>query len=228
MKVVCIHQPDFLPYLGFWERLLQSNTFIILDHVQFIRQGWQNRNRIKTPDGWIWLTVPVIKKGRYFQSLIETEIDTNEPWMHKHLRTIETCYGKGTHFARYYELLKEAYSKNWVSLVDFNLELFYLVLKELDINPEIFRSSQLKSRGKSSELLASLTEEVGGDVYLSGPGGKDYLEEEFFTRKGIEVTFHDFVSTEYPQLFGNFIPNLSVIDALINCGQDTRKLIEKR
>lgn len=203
---VCIHQPDFIPWLGFFHRLQRSDLYLALDDVQFIRRGWQNRDRIRSSKGVAWLTVPVKKKGRYLQRLIDVEIDYSHCWQKKHLGVLEMTYGRTPGYKQLSDKLAEILSQKQKFLVDLNLEIISLMNKELKVDIEVLRVSDLVGDRigipdslNPSERLAQLTELVGGKTYLTGSGSRGYLKEDFFNSKGITVEWQEFkapVSTE--------------------------------
>ena len=218
MKTICIHQPDFLPWLGFLHRLTQSDVFVLLDNVQFLKRGWHHRDKIKTVHGVQWLTVPVKNKGRYRQLLLETEIDNTVDWRREHLNTLHHAYSRAACFSLYYPVLEEIYRQDYRLLTDFNISLLNFLLQTFGIEIEILRASSLQSTGHSNELLIQIIREVGGQRYLTGTGAKEYLNESLFASAGIEVMWQNFNHPVYPQLFGNYEPYLSSIDYVLNCG----------
>ncbi len=188
MKVT-IHQPDFLPWIGFFHRWAQSDLYIILDDVQFIDDGWQHRDKINTPNGVIWLTVPVIKKGMGPQLIKDVKINHTQNWQRKHLATIKQSYGKSLNFDHYFDKLKEIYDKNHKYLIDLNIDLLELAAKELGITvPKVF-SSEYKTQTKGTQRLVDLVIAVGGTTYITGTGSKDYLQTELFEQENISVVF---------------------------------------
>lgn len=215
-KTVTIHQPDFIPWLGFFDRWEKSDLFIILDDVQFIRRGWQHRDRIKTRDGIVWLTVPVIKKGRYNQLINEVEINNGINWKDKHLRTIECCFSGCVNFCDVYEKLRKVYENDYELLFDFNVDLLKVLAGILEIKTPIAHSSQFDLSSSSSQrLLELLTLEHATD-YLTGAGSKEYFDEDLFRNNDINVIWQDFKHPVYEQPYGEFVPNLSAIDYLMN------------
>ena len=226
---VCIHQPDFIPWLGFFDRLVQSDVFIILDDVQFIRRGWQNRDKIKTTKGAEWLTLPVEKKSRYDQKIIDVVLQ-QEPssWREKHIKTIKSAYGRAPYFSQIMPEIESIYHRPHKLLSEFNFDFIKYLCAKLCIDIDIYFSSELEANGKSSERLSNLTKAIGGSVYLTGLGSKDYLDEDIFLDAGIRVEWQNFIQPIYPQLHGEFIPGLSAIDALMNCGDLTSSLLQNR
>ena len=227
MTTVCIHQPDFIPWIGFFDRLIKSDIFVILDNVQFLRRGWHNRDKIKTADGWMWLTVPVKKTGRYKQLINEVEIDNSQDWRRKHLRSFQFWYGQAPYFSDYFPGIKKIYDRDYLLLVDLNVALLEFLMDAFDIQGETHFASSLDVTGKSTDLLVNIVGAVGGDIYLSGLGAKDYLDEDRFTQVGIGVIWQEFDHPVYPQLFGEFIPRLSSLDFLFNCGVGCAEILRR-
>ncbi|HPF47785.1 MAG TPA: WbqC family protein [Emcibacteraceae bacterium] len=225
--IVSIGQPAYLPWPGFFDRILKSNLFISLDHVQFERRGFTKRNKIKTAQGPSWLAVPVQTKGKYKDCPIsQLEIENSTDWSHKHLRTIVSSYGKAPYFNQYSGYFKDVYQREWNLLNDLITETNYFLRKELKIHTEIITSTELKPVETKSNLILELCQKVGATTYLSGPLGRDYLDVDAFHQAGIEVLYHDYQCPQYPQLFGDFEPYMSVIDMLFNCGAESHDRLQ--
>lgn len=230
MTSVCIHQPDFVPWLGFFDRLFHVDVFIVLDHVQFIRRGWQHRDRIKVGGEARWLTLPVLKSGRYDQRIDEVELDESQNWRQKHLRSLESAYARAPHAAEAMPAVRAVYERPHRLMVDFNMDFLNLFMEMLKIDVRVYRSSAMACAGSSNELLIGLVKSVGGTSYMTGMGARDYLDEAKFSAAGVEVAWRRFSSPEYPQIGGGpFLPGLSALDALFNLGSaGTRRLLEER
>ncbi len=217
--IVSAHQPNFAPWLGFFDKMLHSDVLVLLDNVQFIKRGYQNRARIKAAGGPQWLTVPVISKGRYDQATRDVEIDETARWRAVHLRTLHTVLAKAPHRDELLEVVEPIYGRDDVHrLVDLNLALIRAMADRLGIATRLVSASELDVEGSSTRLMLSLTRAVGGDAYLSGPTGRKYLEPELFDEAGLELRYHSFDAFEYPQLHGAFEPGLSCLDYVANCG----------
>lgn len=221
---VTIHQPDFAPWLGFFNRLAHSDLFIILDDVSFNRYGWQHRDKVKTPTGAQWLTIPVKKSGRAGELIKDVELQDFD-WRKKHIRTLETYYGKAPFFMSHKQPIFDIYTGDSTLLADFNCRLLSFFIRFLGIEIETVYASKLGAEGTKSEKLIDLIRRVGGTSYLSGLGARDYLDEDLFVAAGISVEWQSYKHPTYPQLFGTFEPSLSIIDAYFNCGDKCRKLI---
>lgn len=213
--IITIHQPEYLPYLGFFERISKADAFVILDNVQYQKNAFINRNKIKTSQGWQWLTVP-IKNREALRNINETEINNETNWRESHWKALLYNYKKAPYFEKYANFFEEAYKKNWNLISNLNTYLIGGILDILEIKKEIKIASDLNVKGKSDDLLIDICQKLGGDVYFSGLGGKDYMDLERFKKNNIEVIFHDFAPPIYKQQFGEFIPNLSIIDFIFN------------
>lgn len=216
--IITIHQPDFLPWLGFFDRWKKSDLYIILDDVQFLRRGWHHRDRIKTSQGPMWLTVPVQKKGNYNQLIRDVKIDNTIPWRDKHLRTLEMHYGKAPNFHYCFKSLQEIYAHEHISLIDLNMDLLRFLGAAFTIGTPVVFSSDYATPTNSSQKLVDLVKRAGGSYYLTGLGAKEYLDEGLFEQEQIKVIWQKFQHPVYPQLHGDFVPMLSSIDYLMMQG----------
>ena len=225
MSTVAIHQPQYLPYLGFFHKLNRCDIFIALDDVQFQKGGHQNRNKIKHQNGWQWITVPVAHSSD--QLINEVQINTRVAWARKHWQAIVTNYTPAPHFEAYSDGLKHILEQDIPDLCSLNRDLIAWVMQCLGLEQTVVLSSALDVEGTATERLINLCQAVGADTYLSGPGGRNYMDLGLFDEAGIEVQFQEFESPVYEQLFPEvgFIPNLSVIDALFCCGPDTAQFL---
>jgi hypothetical protein len=213
--MVTIHQPDFMPWLGFFDRWAKSDLYVVLDDVQFLRRGWHHRDKIKTPQGPAWLTVPVKNKGRYEQQIREVEIDNDSNWRRKHLSTIQNAYSKAPKFDRLFPKIEAVYLKNHKKLVDFNLDILLVLAAEFGIKTPFAPASDFQAKGQKSERLVNLVKLNKGSRYLTGKGARSYLDEDLFAAEGLEVIWQDFEHPVYPQLHGEFQPGLSALDYLM-------------
>jgi WbqC-like protein family len=217
--IVSAHQPNFAPWLGFFDKALHSDVLVLLDTVQFIKRGYQNRARIKASTGPQWLTVPVVSKGRYDQATRDVEIDETARWRSVHLRTLQTVLAKAPYRDELLAVVEPIYARDDLHLLtDLNMEIIRAVADRLGIATRLVLASELDLEGSSTRLMVGLTRAVGGDVYLSGPTGRRYLEPELFDEAGLELRYHSFDAFEYPQQHGTFEPGLSCLDYLANCG----------
>jgi hypothetical protein len=219
---VAIMQPTFLPWAGYFALMLQAERFVFLDSVQFVRRSWQQRNRIKTPDGPLWLTVPVLSRGAREQLISEVRIDDAGGWIEKMIRTITHHYARAPHFAPHAEAVFAILRKRHERLADLNIELIGHLQRVLGFECELIRSSALGGQGHKADLLASICEELGAKTYVAAVGSKEYIDESTaFRDRGIEVRYNTYQALEYPQMHGPFEGFLSVLDLLLNVGPES-------
>ena len=218
--IVAIHQPNYLPYLGFFDKMKKSDIFVIYDDAQFEKGEFQHRNQIRIYHSWKWLTVPVEKREIPIKEIkIISEPQKNKShWSKVHFREIHANYAKTEYFSIYEDELRRIYEKKYEKLVDLNMNLIKFLMKAFDIDVKIVYASEFCFKTKSSQKNLDLVEAVGGDVYLSGPMGRNYLDVSLFEKKGIKVIFQDFKHPVYKQRYKGFIPNMAAIDALFNVG----------
>jgi WbqC-like protein family len=218
---VAISQPTYLPWIGYFDLIDDADQFVLLDNVQFAKQSWQQRNRIKTAAGLQWLTVPVEFRGRLGQQVREVQIREAD-FAKDHLRAVELAYRRAPFFEKYYPALAERLQLVGAGslLLDLNLELLRWLLKTLGISTPLVLASQLPVTGKRTELLAAICRHLGAQVYLSPLGACDYLLNELATmsQAGISVVFQNYAHPEYQQLFPPFVPFASTLDLLFNEG----------
>ncbi len=217
--ILAAHQLHYLPWLRYFHKIAACDTFVVLDNVQFNKNGWQNRNKIKTQAGESILTVPVRQK---FQQLIsEVKIDTAQPWRRKHWGALQSNYQKAPYFKDHAPFFQELYEKSWENLNDLNYEILFYLLKVLGVKARVIRSSELSLNGEATERLVALCKELGARSYLTGAYAVQvYLDQALFKQEGIELLFQEFECPHYPQLYPEvgFVPELSLVDLLFNCG----------
>ncbi len=225
MTTLAVLQPGYLPWLGFFDQMLRSDVFVYYDDVQFDKHGWRNRNRIKTPAGAQWLTVPVLDRGRHGQRILEAEIDPRVPWARKHLAAIRQNYARAPFLNAYLPELEALLSRPWRLLVDLDLAVVEQMCRWLKLERRILRSSELGIVGERSERLLALCRHLGADVYLSGNAAQSYLDMALFAAHGIRVEWQNYRHPVYPQLHGEFMPFLSTLDLLFNVGPASQQII---
>lgn len=223
---IAIAQPTYLPWLGYFDLIDQADCFVLLDHVQFEKQSWQQRNRIKGPAGLQWLTVPVAFRGRLGQSILDVSIREPQFWK-THLRAIELSYRRSPHFDRYFPALSKILEEHADSLVDLNLHAIDWLCQLLGVSTKRVRSSEMGAEGKRSELLVNICRQLGADHYLSPLGSSVYLLEEMncFSAAAIAVRFQHYEHPEYRQLFPPFCQYASVLDLIFNEGERSLEII---
>lgn len=224
---VANHQPQYLPYLGFFHKFAHADLLVVMDDVQFMQRGFQHRNVIKMQTGKQWLTVPVLQK--HDQLISEVTIDTTQhSWRRKHWGALQSNYSPAPFFKELAPELKAIYLEGTqTTLVELDLDLMRWAAKHLGITTPIKLSSEIKPTGEKSERHINICKLVGADTYYSGPGGKLYMEMPLFEAANVAVEFQEYQGREYPQLFPQhgFIPDVAIVDALFNLGPAARELI---
>lgn len=228
MTRVAIMQPTYLPWVGYLGMIDLVDTFIIFDSVQFAKRSWQQRNQIKTANGPMWLTVPVLSKGKRGQLINEVEIDTTRNYQTAHIASLENNYRNSPYFSEYSPELFSLLEKGHVHLSELTVELIIWFCKVLGISTSIKYSSKMENIGTKADLLAMLCGQVDATEYVSAPGSREYLEEsDAFEKHCIPVKYHEYDHPMYPQLFGDFTPYMSIVDLLFNVGPESLSIIRK-
>jgi hypothetical protein len=226
MTRVAIMQPTYLPWIGYFGLMNSVELFIFLDSVQFTKRSWQQRNQIKNANGSQWLSVPVITKGRRDQKIHEVMIDPTANFGADHRKAIEYNYRKSPYFDVIAPELFSILDKPHQSLSNLNIELTLMLKQLLGIETPTLRSSEMNGEGYKADLLLSLCQEVNAEEYISPPGSQGYLDEsDAFIEANIPIKYFDFHHPEYSQLFGEFLPYMSVIDLLFNEGNNASTII---
>lgn len=225
-KTVVIHQPDFLPYCGFFHRFLKADLYIILDHVQFVHgsRGWTHRDKIKTAAGAKWVTVSVEKAPRA-TPINQIRIAKNTNWKEDNLQLIKENYQSTDFYEQIYPAIESLYSFQSNSLSEFNLQSIQMLMKMFDIELPCVMSSDLNATSAKSDLILDLLIESGATHYLSGIGARAYLDQSLLVNAGIEIIWQEFQHPVYPQQYGSFIPGMSSIDMLFNCGVEQSQVL---
>lgn len=214
--IMSAHQPAYLPWLGYFDKIKRSDVFIFLDTVQYEKNSYTNRNKIKTQNGPIWLSIPVIKTDHFEKIMSEMPIDSKSNWRRKHLNSIQMSYSKAMHFKELFPKLQDLYSRDYDNIVDATWYHLMFWLDVLDIHTKIIKSSTLNVHSKKSDLVFDLCRAVDADYYISGALGRNYMEVEKFNSAGIQVEFQDYQHPVYKQLYGDFIPNMGIVDFAMN------------
>jgi hypothetical protein len=225
MVTVSIHQPEFLPWLGLIDKLRQSEVAVLLDSVQFRKNYFQNRNRIRSATGTAWLSVPVLTSGRSEQTIREVRICNQRQWRRKHQQTLNQHYAHAPFFEEHFETLQALYQGAGDSLADLNQAIIEWMARSFSVSCRFVRSSDLRLTGQRTDLLLAICRTVGADVYLSGPSGKEYLDETRFVAAGIQVRYHQFSHPVFRQCYEPFVPMLSAVDLLFNHGPESRRIL---
>jgi len=221
MKKIAIVQSNYIPWKGYFDLISAVDEMIVYDDMQYTRRDWRNRNRIKTPQGVQWLTVPVVSKGKYFQSIRATEIDGSE-WALSHWKALELNYRRAPFFREISDWVKPIYiNENHTNISDLNRLFITEICKYLNINTLITSSWDYELVDGRTERLANLCAQAGGNEYISGPAARDYIDEEIFMAMGITLSWFEYDDyPAYQQLWGEFIHAVTILDLLFNCGKD--------
>lgn len=222
MKKIAILQSNYIPWKGYFDMIAAVDEFILYDDMQYTRRDWRNRNQIKTPQGLQWISVPVKVKGKYHQTIRETEIDGTD-WAEAHWKTIVQNYRKAPHFDEIAALLEPLYRHNQYShLSVLNRKFIEVVCAYLGIHTKISNSWDYHLIEGKTERLVDLCAQAGGTEYISGPSAKDYIEEHCFIEKNIRLSWFEYAGyPAYPQLWGEFAHGVSILDLLFNCGKES-------
>lgn len=224
--ILSAHQPVYLPWLGLFHKIALADIFCFFEDVQYQPKDWNNRNKIKFCGGKTdWLSVPVLRKGFREYSYMDIRINNDYPWRHKHWLSLETNYGKAAYFKQYRDELKMVYDRQWEYLVDLNYEMLLLFLKWLRIPTKIVRMREYKFKGQKCDLVLDMCQQLGANIYIFGALGKDYADIQAFHKNRIVPYFQDYKHPVYPQMHGEFVPYLSIVDLLFNYGESSRDIL---
>jgi WbqC-like protein family len=224
--IVSINQPAYLAWLGYFHRIAVSDIHIVLDHVQFEKNSFTNRNKIRTKDGSCWLTVPLKTGGRFGDlAITQIEIANERRWAEKHWSSIRLNYSKAKYFRQHADFFEASFSRSWLCLNSLLREITAYLLDAFGIRTRILFSSELEPSARKSELVLQLCSKVGATSYLSGSLGRNYLDEGAFQRAGIAVAYQDFRHPIYTQVYAGFEPFMSAVDLLFNCGPDSLDIL---
>jgi hypothetical protein len=224
--ILSIHQPQYMPWIGYFHKIASSDIFVFLDDVQFKKNEWQHRNRIKSSKGWQWLSVP--SHYRFPQLINEVKVFEGNKWKKDHLNSIKSCYGRARYFDNYIDIIEKFYNNSWETMGDLCMDSVKMLVGILGIGTKIEISSKYDIPGVSSIRLKNICEYLSSSVYLSGIGGRDYLDESVFMDVGIDVIYQEFTCPSYDQIWSDisdFIPNLSVLDLIFNCGEKSYDIL---
>jgi hypothetical protein len=223
--IVSAHQPQYLAWTGYFHKIFKSDVFVFLDNVQYKKREYQNRNQIRTKNGVQWLTVPVLNSKERFIKIKEACIDSSQDWAGKHWKALYLNYNRSPFFKEYADFFHNLYNQKWESLKDLNIYIIKGINKILNIDKVIYIESDLEIKNTKTGRIIDICKKLGADTYLSGIGGKAYLEEELFTTAGLKLQYQQFKHPEYMQCHAPFTPNLSMVDLLFNCGPKSAAII---
>jgi WbqC-like protein family len=228
--IVAAHQPHYMPWLGYLDKLAKADLFVVMDDLQFEPQNFQNRQRVRLPTASAWLTVPV-EHGEPLQRIcdkrIEPAANARQSWRHRHWATLETNYRRAAHWARYAGELRAIYDREWTHLLDLDLHMLELARRWLDIRTPVVLASSLGLAGSKTDRLIDLCHKVGARCYLTGSGGsQSYLDSEQLGRAGVGVIWQRFEHPIYAQRYDRgFDSHLGFIDLVLNHGPSCRELL---
>ena len=233
--ILAAHQPAFLPWLGYLDKVAKADVFVVMDDLQFEAQNFQNRNRVKLNTGPGWLTVP-LHRGAQSDRIVDKRIDnagfgSRHHWQHRIRRTLEIHYGKAPHHARYAADLDDIFRVRWDWLLGLDLCILELARSALGITVPIVRASTLGVTGQKTDRILAVCEALGAKVYLSGKGGSaDYLDTAQLARAGVATMWQRFTHPTYPQRYPHlgFVSHLGFIDLLLNCGPESAAILWPR
>jgi hypothetical protein len=227
--ILSAYQPYFAPHPGFFAKAARSDVFVLLDAVQFPRgTTWLTRNRFKNDQGVLWMTIPVWKKGLGLQRISEVRICHEQRWAGKHLESLKTAYAKAPFFEDHLPFLERLFGKGHERLVGFNMELLRHVMEHLGIATRVVLLSELGIDRKEPQLSVEICKQLGASTFLAQAGAKKYLDAGVFRREGISLEFFSPRPLVYPQLWGEFLFNLSALDLLFTCGPKAGRILHAR
>jgi len=224
--IISSNQPYFFPYPGFFYKAYRSDVFVILDNVQFPRgTTWTTRNRFKNHQGSLWMTLPVKKKGLGLQKINTVRICQDGRWAKKHLESLRNAYANAPYVKDHLSFLEALFSTKFEKLIDFNLKIIRYLMKHFQIETKITLSSELEITAKGDQLLIEICRKFGASQFLVHSAARKHFDADRFKKEGIRLTDVKFPSPVYPQLWGSFIPNLSALDLLLNCGSKAHDIM---
>ena len=223
---IAIHQANYFPYPGFFHKINQADVFVIQDDIKFVNKI-TNRNKIISSSGYTWINVP-IKKGHQSLPIMDVKINNEIPWKKINFKKVCAGYNKAKFFHLYKDFFENLYKKEWNSIFDLNFETIKQVFVWLNIKTKIVIESELDVSGPPTERLVMVCKKLGADTYISGIGGKKYLDEKLFEKNKIILKYQNYNPIKYTQhMSKSFIPNLSIIDLLANAGSESGKLLKE-
>ena len=220
MKKIAISQSNYIPWRGYFDLIASVDEFIIFDDMQYTKRDWRNRNKIKTKDGPLWLSIPVKVKGKYFQKINEAEIN-GQSWKINHWKSLKASYSKAPFFKDLSSELEKIYFKeNYIYLSELNRRLIELICNYLKIKTKIRDSSEFNLKNGKTERLVNICKDLNACEYITGPSAKDYIDQNIFKENKIKLSYINYSKYgSYSQLWGEFVDNLSILDLIFNCGR---------
>ena len=228
--IVSIMQPAYMPWLGYFDRIARSDVHVVLNDVTMDKNSktkFANRNKIRTQQGWAWLTVPLKSFSRSSKVLInEIEIAPDKNWREKHLKTLNFNYSNSVYYSDYFTYFETFYEEKWSFLEPMLLDSTRFLLNKLNVDTPLVLSSELSVLSKKSNLILDICRKISATTYLSGPFGRHYLDKDAFEKAGIELQFHDYFHPTYDQSYDGFEPYMSILDLLFNHGDDSLEILQ--
>lgn len=221
---IAIHQPNFMPYMGFFDKCDYSDILVLYDSTQFKKNDFQNRNRLKGNKGWFWLTIPV--SYSFGDPINKVKIDNSKDWKASHLKALQTCYSNSKYFNEYFSKIREIYENEWTYLCDLNIKLIELALDILNIKCKIIKSSEMNVNSKSTQALVDICKSTKANLYVSGKDGKKYVDLQKFLDNQIKVIFQNYQHPQYNQKFNHFEPYMCIFDLIFNEGPNSLNIIK--
>ena len=227
--ILSVHQPHYIPWIGYFDKIAKSDCFVFLDLVQYKPREFVNRNKLRTKDGWMWLSLPMVSKGLSGQPICACRLDNTFPWRRQHWNSMQSWYGGAPFFDAHKDFFHALYEKEWLNFCDLSVTIIRYVMQQLSVNTPVYFESRLGTTKKSTERIIELCLKLHADTYLSGAGGKAYLEVSKFAEAGVRLKFQDFTHPAYQQQFmkheEDFLPNMTILDLLFNDGPRSKEII---
>lgn len=228
MRTAVVLQSNYLPWKGYFQLADEADVFVFYDDVQYTKNDWRNRNRVKAHSGLVWLTVPVLHTGHAEQTILDARVREDLPWRRTHRRTVEQSYRRAPHWAWAEPLLDEVWGRPWDRLAELNRFAVRRVAERIGIDTEFVDVETLGiADDDPTRRLVRICAALGCDAYLSGPAAADYLEPAQFAEAGIALRWAEYAHLEYPQLHGPFEHRVSIVDTLVHCGPDTLRHVRR-
>jgi hypothetical protein len=226
MKKIAISQPRYLPSCNYIERIIISDIFVIMDNVQHQKRAYEHRNKIRTSNGSSWLSIPIDRKNSKSDKICDLLLLNGNSWKETHLKSFEYNYRKTPFYNEIISLLRFFYSKERYMLNEVVKDMLDILIDYLELDVNIVWASEYKWNLQHDDLLIEMVKYFDGDTYISGPNGRNYIEKNKFKDNGIELIFHEYDHPHYDQIWGDFIPYMTIFDLLFYKGKESKKIIE--
>ena len=224
--ILTAHQPSYLPWLGLFAKMKKSDVFVYFDNVSYSKRDWSSRNKIRNEKSWLWLTVPVLTKDKKGQLFTEVKIDNTQEWARKHWSKISLNYSKAPFFSLYENFFRDVYNTEWNYLSELDEYITKYLMKILGIKTKFVKAStSLHLEGKKSSLVLDMCKKMNASTIIFGGEGKNFAQVEDFELAGIKPIFQEYEHPVYPQIHGEFISHMSIIDLLFNCGPKSLNIL---